>query len=214
GNSLLMGIGTFLLIFICNSFRINRAIPIAGVVFSSIMLSLNNKNPLQYSISRVLDTFVGIAVAVAVNLLIFKPDTLTEIRKNLNTLSVKLSTIVIESICQRKSIDLNIFRNEVIDSIKYLEEYKMEFKLKTISHTELSGINNKLELLRGILAYMKIVVELMPHCSLNPENIDRLRLQNLCNINTGEFTENKLNIIYNYHVGKILDILPNLVPGK
>jgi uncharacterized membrane protein YgaE (UPF0421/DUF939 family) len=70
GNVILCGLGMMILIYICNIFNWDKAIPIAGVIFMAIMLGMNIKNPLQYSISRILNTFVGISIAVLVDYLI------------------------------------------------------------------------------------------------------------------------------------------------
>lgn len=67
GNALLSGIGTMVLILICSSFSWERAVPIAGVVFASIMLTIDRQNPFTYSFNRVISTFAGIVIAVAVS---------------------------------------------------------------------------------------------------------------------------------------------------
>jgi uncharacterized membrane protein YgaE (UPF0421/DUF939 family) len=214
GNALLMGIGTMVLIFICNTFKWDRAVPIAGVMFAAIMLSLNNKNPLQYSISRVLDTCVGIVVAIAVNYFIFPPNILAQMRKSLDAISDKISKSITEFICEGKQIDLNGLRSEVIDSIKFLEAYKTEFNPKIDRVTEFSKINEKLESLRSILSHLKTVAELGPQCRLSPENIEMLKHLNFCAIKTGEYMKNNQNIIFNYHVEKILENLLHLSKGS
>jgi uncharacterized membrane protein YgaE (UPF0421/DUF939 family) len=213
GNALLMGIGTMVLIFICSAFKWDRAVPIAGVMFAAIMLSLNNKNPLQYSFSRVLDTFVGIVVAVAVNYFIFPPNNLVQMRNNLDAISDKISKSITEFICEGKQIDLNGLRSEVINSVKFLEAYKTEFN-PIDGVTEFSKIGDKLESLRNILSHFKTVAELGPQCRLSPENIEKLKRLNFCKMETGEYKENSQNIIFNYHVGKVLENLLHLSQGS
>lgn len=73
GDAILSGLGTMLLIFICNIFKWDKAIAIAGIVFASIMLTPNLKNPISYSIIRVIETLIGIVIALLVNSLIFPP---------------------------------------------------------------------------------------------------------------------------------------------
>lgn len=107
GNAFLSGIGIMVLIFICNAFEWDRAVPIAGVVFAAVMLSLNNKNPLQYSLSRVLATFLGIAIAVAVNYLIFPSNTLAQMRKKLDNISEKIIAAIVQFVCLGEIVDLN-----------------------------------------------------------------------------------------------------------
>lgn len=214
GNAVLMGIGTLALIFICNTFKWDRAVPIAGVVFASIMLSLNNKNPLQYSASRVLDTLIGIVLAVIVNYLIFPPNNLLQMRKSLAAISEKISTAIEQFVCIGKNVDLNSLRSEVIDSIKFLETYKIEFKPKVDGNTDFSRISKELESLRSILAHLKTVDELGPQCILTPDNVEKLKQLNLCDVKNRQYSENNQNIIYNYHVSEILDTLPLLTPKR
>lgn len=70
GNPVLCGLGMIIVIHACNILGWKKAIPIAGVIFSAIMLSSNIDNPLKYSMNRLLNTFVGIAVAVVIDYLI------------------------------------------------------------------------------------------------------------------------------------------------
>ncbi len=214
GNALLMGIGTILLIFICNTFNWDRAVPIAGVMFAAIMLSLNNKNPLQYSFSRVLDTFVGIVIAVAVNYLVFPPNNLAQMRKRLNDISKEISTIIVDFVCLGKIADLAGLRSNVIDSIKFLESYKIEFNPKLDVGTEFSKINIELESLRNILSHLRTIEELGLGCNLSSDNAEKLRLLNLCDVKAGGFSDNSEDIIYNYHISKILNALPKLTSNS
>ena len=58
------------IIYVCNILKWDRAIPIAGVIFMAIMLGKDIRNPLQYSINRILNTLAGIIIAVAVDYLL------------------------------------------------------------------------------------------------------------------------------------------------
>jgi uncharacterized membrane protein YgaE (UPF0421/DUF939 family) len=73
GDAFLCGLGILAVIYLCNLLGRNKAIPIAGIVFSSIMLTLKGRNPWLYSFNRALDTFVGIGIAIAVNTLVLPP---------------------------------------------------------------------------------------------------------------------------------------------
>ncbi len=67
GNVFLCGLGMIVIVYILGIFKLDNAIPIAGVIFMAIMLGKDIKNPLQYSVNRILNTFAGIVVAVAVD---------------------------------------------------------------------------------------------------------------------------------------------------
>ncbi len=75
GNALLCGVGTFILIKICNRLKINGAIGIGGIVMFAIMVH-TDKTPLYYAIHRTLPTILGGIVAVCVNYLIFPNHTM------------------------------------------------------------------------------------------------------------------------------------------
>lgn len=73
GNIILITLGVMATIHICNLLNWKNAISIACVVFVSIMLSDKSRDPLFYSINRLLDTFIGIIVALLINRFIFPP---------------------------------------------------------------------------------------------------------------------------------------------
>ena len=213
-NAILLGVGTMVVITICNALKWDRAVPIAGVVFAAIMLSLNNKNPFQYSISRVLATLLGIVVAVLVNYLMFPPNDLSELRKSIHDISKKISDTIVQVVCSAENIDLYDLRLEVIDCIRYLETYRTEFMPKALGNKEFLSISKELDALRGILAHLKTLDELGPNCCLIQENIERLKDMNICSPKAVKYEDNHDNIIYNYHVGKILDMLALLYPKE
>lgn len=73
GEPLIAGAGIVLVIYLCNIVNRKESSSIAGVVFCAIMLNLKGGSVLFYSINRILDTFVGIAVAVIVNYFLMPP---------------------------------------------------------------------------------------------------------------------------------------------
>jgi uncharacterized membrane protein YgaE (UPF0421/DUF939 family) len=73
GNLILVGAGIIIVIYLCNLLNWKDSASIACVVFCVIMLNLKESDPFLYSINRIIDTFVGIMVAVAVNYFIIPP---------------------------------------------------------------------------------------------------------------------------------------------
>lgn len=73
GDALIAGVGIVAVIYVCNLLQWKESASIACVVFCAIMLNLKGGSALLYSLNRILDTFVGIVVAVAVNRLILPP---------------------------------------------------------------------------------------------------------------------------------------------
>ena len=70
----LIFVGLVTFIYCCNLFHIKDSIIIGCVVFLIIVLEADiHIPPILYAINRILDTFVGIAFAVAVNYFLFRP---------------------------------------------------------------------------------------------------------------------------------------------
>lgn len=72
-NIWLITLGTALVIYFTNLVNQSNSVSIACIVFLSIMTNLTETTSIRYSIDRVIETFVGINIAVAVNALIYPP---------------------------------------------------------------------------------------------------------------------------------------------
>lgn len=73
GNAFVSAIGIVVVIYLCNLLKWKESAAIGGIVFLAIMLNLKGNSPLLYSINRILDTFLGILVAIVVNYFIVPP---------------------------------------------------------------------------------------------------------------------------------------------
>jgi len=68
-----VGVGIMTVIMICNLLKRNSAIIMGCVVFLSIMLGGGDTDPFVYSVSQLLNTLFGVAVAVLVNYFVLNP---------------------------------------------------------------------------------------------------------------------------------------------
>lgn len=66
-HALLTGIGIMLTIFICNAIGRNGACSIGCIVISAIMTNLKDVPYTLYAFNRMLDTFIGIIIALLIN---------------------------------------------------------------------------------------------------------------------------------------------------
>ena len=66
-------VGIMLLILLSNLLNRSDSIVIGCMVFLSIMIGTSSQSPFLYSINRMLDTFVGIMVAITVNRFVWNP---------------------------------------------------------------------------------------------------------------------------------------------
>ncbi|MDR1246237.1 MAG: aromatic acid exporter family protein [Clostridiales Family XIII bacterium] len=70
----MIAFGVVVLITTCNLLRLSDSIVIGCVVFLVIALEQTANNPFVSSVQRLLDTAVGVGVAIAINHFIKKPD--------------------------------------------------------------------------------------------------------------------------------------------
>lgn len=70
-NELLIGIGIVIVIYISNLIHQQNAASMACIVFLAIMLNLSGETPMQHAGARIIETLIGIIIAVGVNSLFF-----------------------------------------------------------------------------------------------------------------------------------------------
>ncbi len=72
-NLLAAALGTMLIIFLCNLLGYPQIISMSLVVFLIVVFDPSLTHPFSYAMNRVLDSGIGIAISVVINLIIRKP---------------------------------------------------------------------------------------------------------------------------------------------
>ncbi len=121
GNPLIIGIGIIIVIYLCNRLGWSKSVSIATIVFVSIIMNVEKGQELHYSLNRILDTMVGIVVAVIVNFIISPPLT----KNKIYATSLKIIDDFSEAL---KTV---IMKKETIENRKYLSN--IENKLETLN---------------------------------------------------------------------------------
>jgi uncharacterized membrane protein YgaE (UPF0421/DUF939 family) len=83
-NAFFCAIGVLVLIQICNRLHWNGSIQIATFVFLAIMVNMNGQDPVVYSVTRLLDTIIGVVIGVLVNYFVFPNNNLKTIHEQLH----------------------------------------------------------------------------------------------------------------------------------
>lgn len=113
GNPLLIGIGIIIIIYICKSLKWNSSIVIACVVFLSIMIDAD-KNILQYSIFRLLDTSAGTIIALLVNYFIIPHKPLLAVYKECSEIIKDFPKIIDQVLNKKEQVDLENIHDNII----------------------------------------------------------------------------------------------------
>ena len=66
-QSVIAGLGVFVVIYLCNLLNKSDTAVISSIVFLAIVVGASDTSPFLYALNRVIDTFVGIIIALVVN---------------------------------------------------------------------------------------------------------------------------------------------------
>ena len=212
-NPFLVGIGAVLIAVICELFHWEKGILIAVVVFASIMLT-TDKDLLHYSINWVIVTLIGILIAIAVNELIFPPNSLIQIRRDIKATAASMKDAVTELLCKGNDVDLDDLRSRIIQSINTLESYADEYQKRAVKSSDFAYVKKKIELMMRVMSNLDTVDKIGRECTLNPDNVAKIKDLKLGSVEPRQYENKDKNIVYNYNVGEILDALPQLIELK
>ncbi len=70
-EAIVAGLGILTVIYLCNLFNKAGASVISSIVVLAIVIGVGEKSPFLYALDRMLDTFIGIIIALVVNRYIF-----------------------------------------------------------------------------------------------------------------------------------------------
>ncbi|OAB36008.1 FUSC family protein [Paenibacillus glacialis] len=209
-NVWLCALGTIVVIYICNLVKWNKSIPIAIIVFLAIMLNLQGDSPFHYSINRIIDTLIGVGVAVMVNYLVFPPKYEINIRKARRLLAKEM-VYILDQLMAKKEFNLKKLRAQLKKLEKYLDISKEEFHLIKDGDDSLENIIDEFESYKLIYEHLKMIQKLDGEQNLSVDNMLRLGNQH-CDV-TGDEHELQRGaqfMIYNYHIDRVLNELESM----
>ncbi|KAB3530306.1 aromatic acid exporter family protein [Alkaliphilus pronyensis] len=161
-NFLLVGLGLILLIYTMNRLGWTDSINIAGVVFLAIILNDEGVH-IIYAVNRLIDTFIGISIALGVNYLIFPP---TYDKKAISVINNVSSQVWL---CIDKAVDMltneenyleeianiiNEIEVELSESDKFLQLQLKEEKVKVYGVYNSKEMQIRLNLVKETLQHL------------------------------------------------------------
>lgn len=159
GNPLLIGIGIIIIIYICKSLKWNASIVIACVVFLSIMIDAD-KNILQYSIFRLLDTSAGIIIALLVNYFILPHKPLLAVYNECSKLIKDFPQIIDKVLNKKENVDLENIHDNIIKLRDKANINEYDLILHQENEKEVKRIEGVIEGLLTIYEHLTFVEEL------------------------------------------------------
>jgi len=215
GNLILTSIGITIIIYVCNLFKWNKSIVIAGVVFLAIMLEMNEGNIIAYSINRIIDTIIGLGVGLGVNYLIFPYSFEKTIKTQTDALVGLINANVDLVFCKEKAADLESFEEALLNLSDEINDYKSEVGVKkdSLKAKDLSEKLKMLEKFDSIYTHLKVMDKISRKPVLNEENLKKLDELHFEPKNSHEAEDKALKNVYNYHAGELFKRMKELGIG-
>ncbi|WPC40363.1 FUSC family protein [Clostridium sp. JS66] len=162
-NTILIGIGVMLIIYICSYLKWDSTTSIACLVFVSIMLGVKGAGAISYSAYRLLDTLIGISITTIVNNYVFNPNMIKVLKNRAQDIQQSLLNLAsdkefIEDKSELDNIEKSI--NSLKENLKiYSEEIKVSSKFLPVK--------NKLDKMMYIFAIIFQQVEIINYINVN-----------------------------------------------
>lgn len=196
-NIFLIGLGVMILIYLCNYLKWGSTTSIACLVFVSIMVSAK-ESAFVYSVHRLLDTFIGIAITTFVHSSIFNPDTKQLLKNQAKKIQENLLDIANTKNFSEKKTELNYIQSE----ISSLQEKLKIYGESTIFNPRADHIKSKLDYMFYILCIVYDQIKIINYINSNEYKKEI--------INSGNFTKSNLDMIISLHKNIFYDEIKNL----
>lgn len=196
-NIFLIGLGVMILIYLCNYLKWDSTTSIACLVFVSIMVSAK-ESAFVYSVHRLLDTFIGIAITTFVHSSIFNPDTRQLLKIQENKIQENLLDIANTKNFSEKKTELDYIQSE----ISSLQEKLKIYGESTIFNPRSAHIKSKLDYMFYILCIVFDQIKIINYINSNEYKKE--------SINSGNFTKSNIDMIISLHKNIFYDEIKNL----
>jgi len=209
GNPLILGLGVALIIYVFNQLKWNKAIVIAAVVFTSMMLGFEACPNFSDAFNRVVDTFLGITVAVVINFAIsprYSRDrvitTATDLVKNCRALLRKI--VLHEGNLSLMDIAAEL---DILDA--ELPAFKKEVQLHIVRPQEGLDLDAMKGQLEELYRLIYLLAELPGETNLNQDNSRTVARMYGLEILPGP-DDSPENIVFNHHLARALELADSL----
>lgn len=205
GNPFFCGIGVIFIIYACNLLKINKSISISCITFIIIQMGFLDSSPaIVYSFHRILDTCVGVIIAIIINFSLARPNYLKSLYSSFEKIENSIDNYLKYKVLGEKT---NFKLEELTESINELE----------LSYTKLIGeigynkenvnsdnIDYIMKLCREANFHIQSIELLNKKLYLNQKSYDKLKKL----YNEDDFIielDDSQSPVFNYHLVKVIE---------
>lgn len=208
------GLGMIFVITFYNAFKIRYSPSLPCFIVVMICTS-PEVQPMTYAFGRIWDTAIGLCIGMLINTLIFPYDNSRQIRLTAESLDKELLSFL-ENMFDGDDIlpraeTMSGKIDDMARQLKIFENQKLVLKMKR-QKEELDQFKRCEGKARLLVAEMEVLCQIGQPGKLNIENRQRLLLSGAVINDQRPFDEvTELDIVTNYHVGRILTIRDELL---
>lgn len=201
---IIMTIGVFIIIYICNLLKLQSSVVQASIIYLSIMFF---PSPNNNAIGVIVSTIIGIIVAIVVNLLISPFEILNNLNKSYYSLRENIFDLCSKIFSENgEKLDLQEFNLKVMLFKSLFKAYNDEFLKIRNKKLEFNEIEMLYRNIKTINFFIYTIVELKV-CYLSEDNIIRINKLLSLDIRYLDNKEREIDCLFNFHVDKLLDSL-------
>lgn len=207
-NPFFIGIAIFIIIYICNLAGWEKSVSISTMVFLSIVLNYKEGSRLDYAFFRTLDTLIGLIIGTLINYFIHPPSLEDNIEESIDQMYKEFKNMVKAIIWKEENLPLEKLRKSLIDTEETYDILKSDIKLHLNKTLNSCDFDDVLESFESIYNHLSIIYTIDRTPNINEDNKNSLKkLFNNDIPPHGNDGDHRLDIIYNYHLEKILNQL-------
>lgn len=204
-NTIVIGLGIIVIIYLCNLFGWKDTVKISSFVFLSILLNYESGSHLNYVLHRTLDTFLGLTIGTLVNFFVLPHNVKEKVVDSIDKIYSQLKSMLESIIWQDQNINIEQLRK---DLIKIEEKYTI---LKSETRFHITKDDSSLDYRRIFIIFentynhLKIITTTEKNPVLDETN--RISLEELFDrkINKPSTEMDNVDLAYNYHLSKAID---------
>ncbi|WP_281692939.1 FUSC family protein [Agathobaculum desmolans] len=200
-----IGLGMMALILLCVSLRLRFAVPLACIVFSAVCLSPADQ-ALYYGVNRLLDTSIGLATALAVNIALKPYNNYGQIVRLLRHFRQAVPAYVEERVLHGRYPDLSPLEQQLHRIAEELALFEKQYVLRPQGRTEQAVFLRGCEqLARSVYQELAALCAMDERGCLSPENAARLAVLGLTAPEGMAVPPRRdADVVGNYHLDNLL----------
>lgn len=207
-NYFTIGLGTIVIILICNIFDWKGSITLGCMVMLVILVDVGDRNALVYAVNRTLDTFIGIAVGSLVNWFVFPPHPLRWIFESYASIERDLFIEFREFIEDEEEIEIHLIQEELVRVDKEYNALTNQYMVQLVKEKELAHLEEVNRLLFQVVSHMTVVGASNDNRVLSRRALKKVR-RIMPDIRTHQSisSHDLYDDIYSYHIERIAELL-------